>query len=97
MKPLNAKINPRAEVNKNHEGIVRHALKKASKMIHHSLSEYNIVPSMREEIAFFQRFLEPDYGVIWQAPIAHLINKIPIATACGDACLYGAGGFSTEL
>ena len=41
--------------------------------------------------------MEPDSGVLWQAPIAHLIKKTPIATADGDACLDGAGGFSTEL
>ena len=52
---------------------------------------------MREEIAFFQKFLEPNSGVTWQAPIAHLITKTPIATAYGDSSLDGAGGFSTEL
>ena len=71
------KFSPRAEVNKNHESIVRHALKKAARTIHHSPTEYTIVPSMREEIEFFQKFLEPDSGVFWQAPIAHLIKKDP--------------------
>ena len=75
--------SPNAEVNKNHESIIQHALKKAARMIHHSPIEYNIVPSMREEIAFFQKLLEPDSGVIWQAPIVHVINKTPIATAYG--------------
>ena len=89
--------SPNAEVNKNHESIIQHALKKAARMIYHSPSEYNIVPSMKEEIAFFQKFLEPDSGIIWQAPIAHLIKKTPTATAYGHASLDGAGGFSTEL
>ena len=30
-------FSPRAEVNKNHENVIRHALKRAAKMIHHSL------------------------------------------------------------
>ena len=90
-------FSARAEVNKNHERVIQHALKRAAKMIHHSLSEYNIVPTMRAEIAFFQEFLDPNSGVTWQAPIAYLITKTPIATAYGDASLDGAGGFSTEL
>ena len=66
-------------------------------MMHHSPIQYNIILSMREELEFFRKTLEPSSGVIWEAPIAHLIKKTPFATAYGDACLDAAGDFSIEL
>ena len=44
-----------------------------------------------------RKTLEPTSGVIWEAPIAHLIKKTPFATAYGDACLDASGGFSVDL
>ena len=65
--------------------------------MHHSPIQYNIILSMREELEFFRKTLEPTSGVIWEAPLAYLIKKTPFATAYGDACLDAAGGFCVEL
>ena len=96
-KIISAKITPTEKLNKEHQSIVRFALKKAAKMIHNSPAEYNIVVSMREEIELFKKMLEPTSSVAWEAPIAYLIKKTPFAIAYGDACLDAAGGFSVDL
>ena len=83
--------------NKDHQSTVRFALKKAARMVHSSPAQYNIIPSMKEELGFFKDILEPTSSVAWEAPIAYLIKKTPFATAFGDACLDAAGGFSVEL
>merc|ERR1712086_1116135 len=82
---------------KNMETFVRFAIKKAAKLVHHCPVEYNIVRSMREEIEFFARYLKPDSGVKWEAPIAYLIDRTPFASTFGDACLESGGGYSSKL
>ena len=77
--------------------IIRFALKKAARMVHHIPMEYNIVPSMREEINFFAEYLKPESGVTWETPIAFLIERTPFASSYGDACLDAAGGYSIDL
>ena len=59
-----------SNINREHGNIIRFALKKAARMYHHAPIEYNIVPSMREELNFFENFLKPDSGVAWETPIA---------------------------
>ena len=71
--------------------------KKAAKLVHHCPVEYNIVPSMQGEIEFFARYLKPDSGVKWEAPIAYLIERTPFALAFVDACLESGGGYSIDL
>ena len=66
-------------------------------MVHHSPIEYNIVPSMRQELDFFEEFLKPDSGVSWESPLAFLIKRMPFAKSWGDACLDACGGFSIKL
>ena len=90
-------FSPKSKLTKDHENIICFALKKAAKMVHHSPIEYNIVPSMREELNFVEEFLAPDSGVEWEAPIAYLIKRTPFATAFGDTCLHSAGGYSIDL
>lgn len=90
-------FSPSNKDNKEHQSTVRFALKKAARMVHHSSAEYNIIPSMKDELDFFKKILEPSSSVVWEAPIAYLIKKTPFATAFGDACLDAAGGFSVEL
>ena len=87
-------FSPKSRLTEDHENIIRFALKKAAKMAHHSPIEYNIVPSMREELGFFEEFLAPDSG---GASIAYLIKRTPFATTFGDACLHSAGGYSINL
>ena len=83
--------------NRKHEKIVRFALKKAAKMVHHSPIECNIVPSVRQELDFSEEFLKPDHGVSWESPLAFLIKRMPFSKACGDSCLDACGGFSIKL
>ena len=59
--------------------------------------EYNIVPSMREELDFLEQYLQPNSGVIWEAPNAFLINRMPFASTLGDACLDTGGGYLLNL
>ena len=66
-------------------------------MVHRIPMEYNIVPSMREEINFFAEYLKPESGVTWETPIAFLIERTPFASSYGDACLDAAGGYSIDL
>ena len=85
------------ESSRDHGRVVRFALKKAAKMVHHCSREYNIVPSMREELDFLEQSLQPNSGVIWEAPIAFLIKRMPSASTWGDACLEAGGGYSLNL
>ena len=79
---------------------VRHisfALKKAARMVHHSKYKFVINLSMRKEIKFFRNKLQPNLIILWETPITHVIPRTPTATAFGDSCLEGAGGYSIEL
>jgi hypothetical protein len=48
---------------------------------------------MSQEIEFFPKKLQPLSGITWEMPIAHIIPQMPMATAFGDSCLEGAGGY----
>ena len=52
---------------------------------------------MRQEIEFFHEKLHPSSGIFWETPIAHIIPRTPTATAFGDSCLKGAGGYYISL
>jgi hypothetical protein len=52
---------------------------------------------MRKEIEFFHDKLQPNSIILWETPITHLIPRTLTATAFGDSCLEGAGGYSIEL
>jgi hypothetical protein len=73
------------------------ALKRSAKMVHHSKQQYIISKDMRQEIEFFCEKLQPDSGIHWETPIAHIIKRTPSATAYGDISLEGAGGYSIGL
>jgi hypothetical protein len=73
------------------------ALKKAARMVHHSKYKFVINKTMRQEIEFFQDKLQPSSSILWETPIAHVIPRLPTATAFGNSCLEGAGGYSIEL
>ena len=45
----------------------------------------------------FRDKLQPSSSILWETPIAHVIPRSPTATAFGDSCLKGAGGYSTKL
>ena len=73
------------------------ALKRAARMVHHARYKFFINGTMRQEIEFFRDKLQPDSTILWETPIAHVIPRMPTATAFGDSCLEGAGGYSIEL
>ncbi len=66
-------------------------------MVHHSKYKFAINLSMRQEIEFFRNKLQPNLTILWETSIAHVIPRTPTATAFGDSCLKGAGGYSIEL
>ena len=52
-------FSPSEKGNKEHQSIVRFALKKAAKMMHNSPAQYNTIVSMREELEISKNTLEP--------------------------------------
>jgi hypothetical protein len=52
---------------------------------------------MCQEIDFFRKKLQPLSGITWEMPIAHIRPKMPTATAFGDSCLEGVGGYLISL
>jgi hypothetical protein len=52
---------------------------------------------MHQEIELFWEKLQPLSSILWETPIAHIIPRMPTATAFGDSCLEGVGGYSNSL
>jgi hypothetical protein len=77
--------------NTNETRHISFTMKWAAKLVHHAKYRYNINKTMRQEIDFFRKKLQPLLGITWETPIAHIIPRIPTATAFGDSCLEGAG------
>ncbi len=73
------------------------AIKRSTKLVHQSRCQYNITKSMRQEIEFFRKKLLPNFGIGWESPIAHIIQKMPTFITFGDSCLEGAGGYSLSV
>jgi hypothetical protein len=72
-------------------------LKQAAKLVHHSKYRYNIKKTMHLKIEFFHEKLQPLASILWEAPIAHIIPRVPTAMAFGNSCLEGTGGYSISL
>ncbi len=72
-------------------------MKRAAKLVHHLKYKYHINKTMRQEIEFFRVKLHPSSGILWETPIAHIIPRTLTATAFGDSCLEGVGGYSIPL
>jgi hypothetical protein len=72
-------------------------MKRAAKLTHHASYQYNINKTMQYEIKFFRNKLKLDSGIEWEAPIAHLIPRMPFAMTIGDSLLDSARGFSITL
>ena len=73
------------------------AIKRAAHLVHHAKFKHNINATMRAEIDFFREQLHPDSDTQWVTPLALIVPRDPFATAFGDACLHGAGGYSISL
>ena len=52
--------------------------------------------TLKEEIKFLTAALS-NPSIRWETPIGHIIERVPSSEAAADACLYGGGGFSTDL
>ena len=63
----------------------------------HSRHKYRVSPSLRKEIKLLQFLFKNRSTYKFASPIAHLIKKDFDFHALGDACLEGAGGFSSDL
>jgi hypothetical protein len=83
--------------NTNETRHISFAMKQAAKFIHHAKYRYNINRTMHQEIEFSRKKLQPSPGITWETSIAHIITQVPMATAFGDSCLEGAGGYSISL
>jgi hypothetical protein len=64
-------------------------MKRTAKLVHHAKYRYNINKTMGQKIYFFRKKLQPLSGITWEMPIAHIIPRMPTATAFGDSCLEG--------
>jgi hypothetical protein len=73
------------------------ALKQAARLVHHSKTKYSITKNMRLEIEFLRDKLLPQSDIQWETPIAHIIRRMPSASAFGDSSLIGMGGYSLDL
>jgi hypothetical protein len=59
--------------NTNETRHISFAMKRAAKLVHHAKYRYNINKTMRQEIDFFRKKLQPSSGITWETPIAHII------------------------
>jgi len=63
----------------------------------HSRTKYRVSPSLRKELKFLQYLFKHRTKFKFSSPIAHIIPRDYDYSAKGDACLDGAGGFSSSL
>jgi hypothetical protein len=59
--------------NTNETRHISFAMKRAANLIHYAKYRYNINRTMRQEIDFFLKKLQPLSGITWETPIAHII------------------------
>ncbi len=77
---------------------VCYAMKMAAKMVNHHKMKYPVNETMREELNFLQKALQPEANITFTTPIAHMISRTPIASLFGNSLLLtGCGGYSLEL
>ena len=76
---------------------VNFAMKKAARMPYHANFLFPIRTRLRIEMDFFKSALEPNSGIEFETPIAHIIKRMPLAKAYGDSALQACGGYCTTL
>jgi hypothetical protein len=52
---------------------------------------------MRDKSNFLSEALEPDSGIVFKTPIAHLIPRMPTASIVGNSLLIACGGYLITL
>jgi len=73
------------------------AISKIMQQVWNTKKRFHITNSLRKELKLlYYLFSNPD-TFPFTSPIAHIIEREPDFEAKGDACLDGAGGFSTGL
>ncbi len=58
---------------------------------------YLVNGTVRDKLNFLSKALEPDSGIVFETPIAHLIPRIPTASIVGNSLLIACGGYSITL
>eukprot|EP00984_Skeletonema_dohrnii_P011801 scaffold4734_cov123-Skeletonema_dohrnii-CCMP3373.AAC.2 len=76
--------------------VVSYARSRVARMPHHSKNEFPIVKTMKREMNILAELLQ-DNSINWCSPMAHIVERDPIANSFGDACLDQMGGFSVKL
>ena len=76
------------------QGNINFAIKKAAKMVNKHRHLYLVNGTMRNEFNFLSKALEPDSGIVFETPNAHLILRMPTASIDGDSLLIACGGYS---
>jgi hypothetical protein len=62
-------------------------MKMAAKMVNHHKMMYPVNETMREELDFLQKALQPEANIKFETPIAHMIPRTPTASLFGDSSL----------
>ena len=76
--------------------ILNFAVKNVASNVHRCKQKFFMNATLKEEIKFLTAALS-DQSIRWETPIGHIIERVPSSEAAADACLYGGGGFSTDL
>jgi hypothetical protein len=58
---------------------------------------YLVNGTMRNKLNFLSEALEPDSGIVFETPIAHLIPRMPTASIVSNSLLIAFGGYSITL
>jgi hypothetical protein len=64
---------------------------------HRSPKQYFINETLRDEIAAIREIIDPASGISLESAIGHMVKRSAAFEGLSDACMYGAGGYSTQL
>jgi hypothetical protein len=81
----------------DHQRHINFAMKRAARKVNQHYQLYPVNQTMREELSFIASTLNPDLGIKFETPIAHLIPRTPTASIIGDSSLLTCGGYSVTL
>jgi hypothetical protein len=76
---------------------INFAMKSAARRVNRHNQLYPVNQTMREEITFIASALQPDSGIRFETPIAHLIPRTPTASVVGNSSLLACGGYLVTL
>ncbi len=73
------------------------AMKRTARKVNRHYQLYPVNQTMREELSFIASDLNPDSGIKFETPFAHLIPRTPTASIIGDSSLLACGGYLVTL